>query len=291
MIPASVTSIDTSAFIYCPSLTSINVDPLNNSYCSLDGYLFNRSQTVLVRCPAGKTGSVTIPNTVITLGSNSFYNCSGLTSITIPNSITSVSTSAFCFCGGLTSITIPASISNIGDSAFYSCTNLKSAYFFGRPPSNSIGVFDSAATGFTVYYFNDKTGFTSPTWQGYAAVNMGNSTPAATWLLANNLPYNADLQSDPNGDGVSLLMAYALNLDPKQNLSGSMPKPVIAGNQMSLKFYAGSAGVTYSVQSSTNLQTWSTTGVTLSNPDANNFRTATVNQSGPKRFLRIVAGY
>ena len=46
-------------------------------------------------------------------------------------------------------------------------------------------------------------------------------------------------------------MAYALNLDPKQNLSGSMPKPVIAGNQMSLTFYAGSSGVTYSAETST----------------------------------------
>ena len=87
--------------------------------------------------------------------------------------------------------------------------------------------------------------------------------PVTIWLLANGLPSNANLQSDPNGDGVNLLMAYALDLDPKQNLSGSMPKPVCAANQISLTFHAASAGVTYTVESSTDLQTWSTAEVIL----------------------------
>jgi len=313
-ISASVTSIGVNAFFGCMELTSITVDSLNAKYSSLGGVLFDKNQTLLIQCPSGKTGAVTIPTSVTSIGDYAFFFCTGLTSITIPVSVTSIGSGAFESCGGLTSIALPAGVTSIGDYAFYSCTgltsvtisysatslgneafflctNLTSAFFTGHAPSMGGSVFDSAATGFTVYYFNDKSGFTSPTWQGYAAVNMGNSTPAATWLLSNNLPYNADLQTDPNGDGVSLLMAYALNLDPKQNLGGSMPKPVMAGNQMSLTFYAGSAGVSYLVQSSTDLQTWSATGVSLSAPDANNFRTATVNQNGPKKFLRIVAGY
>lgn len=86
-------------------------------------------------------------------------------------------------------------------------------------------------------------------------------------------------------------MAYALNLDPNRNLSGSMPGPVVAGNQVSLTFYAGSPGVTYSVQTSTDMQTWTTAGVTLSAPDANNNRTATVPLTGPSRFMRLVVVY
>lgn len=72
---------------------------------------------------------------------------------------------------------------------------------------------------------------------------MGDPSPVAPWLLAHDLPRNADLQTDPNGDGVNLLLAYALNLDPRQNLRGSMPRPVVTANQMSLTFHAGSAGV------------------------------------------------
>jgi len=31
-------------------------------------------------------------------------------------------------------------------------------------------VFEAAASGFTVYYMDGKTGFTSPEWHGYKAV-------------------------------------------------------------------------------------------------------------------------
>ena len=142
---------------------------------------------------------------------------------------------------------------------------------------------------FTVYYFNGSSGFTSPTWMGYPTVNMGARSAVPPWLLSNGLPYNADPQSDPNGDGVNLLMAYALNLDPNQNLSGSIPQPVFAANQMRLTFYAGRADVNYTVESSTDLQHWSTDGVTLSDLDAiSKERTATVDMSGTCLFMRLV---
>lgn len=46
---------------------------------------------------------------------------SKLTSITIPNSVTSIGESAFCSCTGLTSVNIPNSVTNIGYKAFYDC--------------------------------------------------------------------------------------------------------------------------------------------------------------------------
>ena len=57
---------------------------------------------------------------------NAFRNCSGLTSITIPNSVTSIGQSAFSGCSGLTSITIPNSVTSIGEYAFSDCSNLAS---------------------------------------------------------------------------------------------------------------------------------------------------------------------
>ena len=63
----------------------------------------------------GKTYSIT------SIGSNTFYGCTGLTSITIPNSVTSIGSSTFYGCTGLTSITIPNSVTSIGSSTFAYC--------------------------------------------------------------------------------------------------------------------------------------------------------------------------
>ena len=68
--------------------------------------------------------SVTIPDSVTSIGDRVFYNCSGLTSVTIPDSVTSIGDSAFSGCSGLASVTIPDSVTSIGGSAFYNCSGL-----------------------------------------------------------------------------------------------------------------------------------------------------------------------
>ena len=49
-----------------------------------------------------------------------------MTSITIPQSVTSIGDKAFQVCSGLTSITIPQSVTAIGEDAFLGCSNLAS---------------------------------------------------------------------------------------------------------------------------------------------------------------------
>ncbi len=71
-------------------------------------------------------------------------------------------------------------------------------------------------------------------------------------------------------------MAYALNLDPRQNLQGLLPAPVLGNDSLSIRYYAASPGITYRVETSRDLGQWTTTGVTLSALDAENQRTASV---------------
>ena len=70
--------------------------------------------------------SVTIPNSVKSIGDKAFKSCESLQSVTIPNSVTSIGDEAFCLCESLQSITIPNSVTSIGDEAFSGCESLQS---------------------------------------------------------------------------------------------------------------------------------------------------------------------
>ena len=62
--------------------------------------------------------TVTLPNTLTSIGANAFLLCTNLTTITLPASLTSIGANAFASCTSLTTITLPASLTSIGDGAF-----------------------------------------------------------------------------------------------------------------------------------------------------------------------------
>ena len=70
--------------------------------------------------------AIAIPNSVTTLGENAFSGCQSITSLTISNNITSIPKDAFSGCENLTNVDIPQSVINIGDSAFGYCSGLTS---------------------------------------------------------------------------------------------------------------------------------------------------------------------
>ncbi len=133
-IPPKVESIGTGAFAGCPQLASITVSPLNASYQSLDGVLFDRSLQTLIQYPTARCGTYMVPEGVATLGEGSF-STSGLDHLLLPGTLVEIGQGAFGNCTHLTTLTLPASVTGIGSDAFAGATNLLGVYFLGNAPN------------------------------------------------------------------------------------------------------------------------------------------------------------
>jgi hypothetical protein len=123
-LPASVIQIGYSIFNGNNSLTTITVDPLNPSFSSIDGVLFNKSQTILLKYPEAKAGDYMVPATVTNVDNSSFKSCIRLTSVTLPESVTLIGPSAFSGCINLACVNIPAHVTQINKQAFQGCSSL-----------------------------------------------------------------------------------------------------------------------------------------------------------------------
>lgn len=76
-----------------------------------------------------KTETVTIPDTVTSIGTSAFASNSALTEVKLPSALESIGNSAFSRCVGLTAVTIPATVRTINSSAFNGCTGLTEFVF------------------------------------------------------------------------------------------------------------------------------------------------------------------
>ena len=125
-IPGTVVSIRYNyLFANCPNLSYIAVDKDNPYYVSMDGNLYDKSVTTLIRYAPGKTEeSFLIPSTVKYIATTAFYNCKNLKSVTFPEGVTTIGEYAFRYCSGLTSVTIPDSVTSVGKYAFANCSAL-----------------------------------------------------------------------------------------------------------------------------------------------------------------------
>jgi len=169
-IPSGVKGMTGLFFLGCTSMTSITVDAANPLYKSVDGCLLSKDGTVFILCPEGRSGSVTVPSGVKSIGIAAFDPCPAVTSITMPNSVTSIENYAFRRCSSLTSITIPSSVTSIGNLAFELCENLSDAYFYGNAPAMGSDVFRVFADDFAVNYVSTSDGYDTDTWTEYTTV-------------------------------------------------------------------------------------------------------------------------
>ncbi|GHU02070.1 hypothetical protein FACS1894147_03170 [Spirochaetia bacterium] len=146
-IPASVTYIGIDAFEGCTGLTSeqsgLKILILGGvgGGAIITGYT-GTAAAVLIPATVGGTPvtrierdafkdctgltSVSIPESVTTIGDWAFYGCTGLTSVSIPASVTTIDVAAFSGCTALTSVSIPSGVTTIESEAFSGCTGLTS---------------------------------------------------------------------------------------------------------------------------------------------------------------------
>lgn len=95
-ISKNIKAIGEDAFASCKNLSRFTVDEDNQYFSELDGILFNKDATELVFCPCGKKR----------------------TEYVVPNSVTTIATHAFIDCSALKKVVIPESVSVIGDEVF-----------------------------------------------------------------------------------------------------------------------------------------------------------------------------
>lgn len=75
--------------------------------------------------------SVTVPESVLTMGAYVFFDCTNLKNVTILAKIPYIDDDMFFCCTALESVTIPASVMSIGSEVFGECPNLKNVFYSG----------------------------------------------------------------------------------------------------------------------------------------------------------------
>ena len=134
-LPSSVKSIGAYAFQKCSAIKTISIPA---AVTSIGNYAFSTAGLTSLTFTTGsklttigdyafqscKMTSISIPNTVTTLGQRAFYSCSAATSLTLSSALTSIPDYAFYGCSAIKSIKIPASVESIGNYAFQNCSSI-----------------------------------------------------------------------------------------------------------------------------------------------------------------------
>ncbi len=139
------TQVVYGSFVACPNLVSIEVDPSNPFFVSIDGVLFamdeNQVPVTLLQYPTGRTGSYSIPEGTV----NIFYGAFGE--------------------GKLSSAAIPASVVDIGSQAFAFAKNSMDFTFAGNAPVIAADAFQGTTA--TIQYPVGNSTWTADVMQQY----------------------------------------------------------------------------------------------------------------------------
>jgi hypothetical protein len=149
-IPENVGYVGEYAFVGLSDLTEFTVSENNPYYKAVGGLLVSKNGRKLIAVPAGKTGSLTVPEgvevigfgafedsklseikfldnaNILSFGYRAFYNADRITEMHIPASVVAIDYYAFAMCDNLQTVTFAENnnLKGVYEGAFYGCKNL-----------------------------------------------------------------------------------------------------------------------------------------------------------------------
>ena len=118
----------------------------------------------------------------------------------------------------------------------------------------------------------------------------GYGSDAASWTAASPSPGTPPLSDDPDLDGLSALIEYALNLDPESPDADQLPMPLVEGDQLTYSYPRDTSktDISYQVEASSDLKTWTPVSDTLVGQSGNiETRKASLPLTEGRRYLRL----
>jgi hypothetical protein len=194
-------------FIYCFSLTNITIP---DSVVTIGSFAFNDCYNL---------AEITIPDSVRNIGDYAFNACSHLARVRLPEGIANIGYGVFLDCWELNNVIIPKSVINLDYGAFAHCSSLTAVYFEGSPPDFSWGnTFDY--DNITAYYLPGTTGW-GATFAGF---------PTALWTLPYplilNTGFSLAMQTNQFGFTISWATNIPVVVEASTNLAGAVWMPV-----------------------------------------------------------------
>ena len=109
----------------CDNLKRFEISPANKTFCSVDGVIYSKDKTELIRLPLGYDGAYEVLPGTLRIGERAASNCTKLTALTVPDSVTAIGDYAFRECKSLETVTLGRGLTEIEQGAFYYCKNIK----------------------------------------------------------------------------------------------------------------------------------------------------------------------
>ena len=127
-LPASLNVLGEQA-LYIGSgshLYAIHTAADNPAYVSVDGVLFSKDMTKLIKYPSAKRPAIyRVPETITEIAGDAFAHTNYLHRIELPKSLRVLGSGAFSFCNHIEELVIPETVEGIPSYAFFCCERME----------------------------------------------------------------------------------------------------------------------------------------------------------------------